>query len=237
MATHRSILAWKIPWTEDPGRLQSMGSQRVVHYLGTKQLQQYHFVSPEEKYQEKYLNSSESQDNNETNRSCQILNPFHQKSSESTDTLAFKNTVWSSFVIKKGFLRSSNFHPDLANMFKYPEPLFISHPFQTYVFALGLASELFFQKISLSYLVSQQVLLLLIPSFSPYWVYLLLFSLEFGIYCLFHCILMRFSSSKVCGNPPFFQCQLYKVGLYYLILYPVIPTSSVSVSLTSSFCF
>ena len=27
--THSSILAWKIPWTEEPGRLQSMGSQRV----------------------------------------------------------------------------------------------------------------------------------------------------------------------------------------------------------------
>ena len=31
MATHSSILAWRIPWTEDPGRLQSMGSQRVGH--------------------------------------------------------------------------------------------------------------------------------------------------------------------------------------------------------------
>ena len=31
MATHSSILAWRIPWTEDPGRLQSMGSQRVRH--------------------------------------------------------------------------------------------------------------------------------------------------------------------------------------------------------------
>ena len=29
MAAHSSILAWKIPWTEEPGRLQSMGSQRV----------------------------------------------------------------------------------------------------------------------------------------------------------------------------------------------------------------
>ena len=29
MATHSSVLAWKIPWTEKPGRLQSMGSQRV----------------------------------------------------------------------------------------------------------------------------------------------------------------------------------------------------------------
>ena len=31
MAPHSSTLAWKIPWTEDPGRLQSMGSQRVRH--------------------------------------------------------------------------------------------------------------------------------------------------------------------------------------------------------------
>ena len=29
MATHSSILAWRIPWTEEPGRLQSMGSPRV----------------------------------------------------------------------------------------------------------------------------------------------------------------------------------------------------------------
>ena len=31
MATHSSILAWDIPWTEEPSRLQSMGSQRVRH--------------------------------------------------------------------------------------------------------------------------------------------------------------------------------------------------------------
>ena len=31
MATHFSILAWRIPWTEKPGGLQSMGSQRVGH--------------------------------------------------------------------------------------------------------------------------------------------------------------------------------------------------------------
>ena len=31
VATHPSILAWKIPWTEEPGRLQSMGSLRVGH--------------------------------------------------------------------------------------------------------------------------------------------------------------------------------------------------------------
>ena len=31
MATHSSTLVWKIPWTEEPGRLQSMGLQRVGH--------------------------------------------------------------------------------------------------------------------------------------------------------------------------------------------------------------
>ena len=31
MATHSCILAWEIPWTEEPGGLQSMGSQRVRH--------------------------------------------------------------------------------------------------------------------------------------------------------------------------------------------------------------
>ena len=35
MATHSSILVWEIPWTEEPGRLQSMGLQRVRHGLVT----------------------------------------------------------------------------------------------------------------------------------------------------------------------------------------------------------
>ena len=38
MATHSSILAWKIPWTEEPGRLQSTGSQRVGHDWATSLL-------------------------------------------------------------------------------------------------------------------------------------------------------------------------------------------------------
>ena len=37
MASHSSILVWEIPWSEEPGRLQSMGSQRVGHDLATKQ--------------------------------------------------------------------------------------------------------------------------------------------------------------------------------------------------------
>ena len=37
MATHSGVLAWKIPWTEDPDRLQSMGLQRVRYNLAAKQ--------------------------------------------------------------------------------------------------------------------------------------------------------------------------------------------------------
>ena len=40
MATHSSILAWRIPWIEGPGRLQSMGSPRVRHDGMTEQQQQ-----------------------------------------------------------------------------------------------------------------------------------------------------------------------------------------------------
>ena len=37
LATHSGILAWRIPWTEEPGGLQSMSSQRIGHDLATKQ--------------------------------------------------------------------------------------------------------------------------------------------------------------------------------------------------------
>ena len=41
MATHSNILAWEIPWTEEPGGLQLLGLQRVEHELTTKQQQQF----------------------------------------------------------------------------------------------------------------------------------------------------------------------------------------------------
>ena len=37
MATHSNVLAWRLPWSEEPGGLQSMGSQRVGHDIATKQ--------------------------------------------------------------------------------------------------------------------------------------------------------------------------------------------------------
>ena len=42
LATHSNILAWEIPGTEEPGGLQSMGSQRIGYDLGIKQQQQQH---------------------------------------------------------------------------------------------------------------------------------------------------------------------------------------------------
>ena len=45
MATHSSIHDWEIPWTEEPGGLQSTGSQRVGHELGLKQ-QALHIQTP-----------------------------------------------------------------------------------------------------------------------------------------------------------------------------------------------
>ena len=43
MATHSSTLAWKIPWTEEPGGLQSMGSLRVRHDCATDFTFTFHF--------------------------------------------------------------------------------------------------------------------------------------------------------------------------------------------------
>ena len=46
MATHSSILAWRIPWTEEPGGLQSMGSQRVRHDWQLNNNGKFYSLSP-----------------------------------------------------------------------------------------------------------------------------------------------------------------------------------------------
>ena len=45
MATHSSILAWRTPWTEGPGGLQSMGSQRVGHKLAAEHEHQHKSIN------------------------------------------------------------------------------------------------------------------------------------------------------------------------------------------------
>ena len=41
MATHSSILAWNIPWTEESGGLQTLGSQKVIYYWATAQVEHW----------------------------------------------------------------------------------------------------------------------------------------------------------------------------------------------------
>ena len=53
MAAHSSILAWRIPWTEEPGGLQSMGSQRVGHDCVTNFLFFLSFSEGKLPYQDK----------------------------------------------------------------------------------------------------------------------------------------------------------------------------------------
>ena len=60
MATHSSTLAWKIPWTEEPGRLQSMGWQRVghdwatsLHFKGGKKIKSYKILNENQRRHKK----------------------------------------------------------------------------------------------------------------------------------------------------------------------------------------
>ena len=45
MITHSNIPAWEIPWTQEPGRLQSMRSEKIGHDLVTKQQKQYDYIA------------------------------------------------------------------------------------------------------------------------------------------------------------------------------------------------
>ena len=56
MAPHSSTLAWKTPWIEEPGGLQSIGSQRVRHNLGTEHAHKH--LSEEEDKKEEDVSSS-----------------------------------------------------------------------------------------------------------------------------------------------------------------------------------
>ena len=71
MATHSSIPAWEIPWTEEPGRLQSIGSQRIRQDLGIKQQQCMFFFNHNRK-RERLKQIEESDINSEGRRKCQV---------------------------------------------------------------------------------------------------------------------------------------------------------------------
>ena len=55
MATHSSMLAWRIPWTEEPHVLQFIGLQRVEHNLATTQQQQLMILASLSRFCERYV--------------------------------------------------------------------------------------------------------------------------------------------------------------------------------------
>ena len=61
MTTHSSILAWRIPWTEEPGRLQSMALQRVGHDWTTTILTFFHFHSMTSRHYMSFTSSEPTQ--------------------------------------------------------------------------------------------------------------------------------------------------------------------------------
>ena len=55
MATHSNILAWEIPWAEEPGELQSTESERIKHCLVTKQQQEQTHISVKRRFMSRHL--------------------------------------------------------------------------------------------------------------------------------------------------------------------------------------
>ena len=99
MATHSSILAWRIPWTGEPGRLQSMGSQRVRYDWATS----LHFgkILWRRKWQSTpVLLSGKSQGQ----RSLVSCSPWSRKESDTTERLHFTYQKYNFFFWKEIYI-------------------------------------------------------------------------------------------------------------------------------------
>ena len=73
METHSSILAWRIPWTEEPGGLQSMGSQRVGLLWREKHIQHCLQDNPTINFQEKLFLNNNNNKTHKTHKERQLL--------------------------------------------------------------------------------------------------------------------------------------------------------------------
>ena len=109
MTTCSSILAWRTSWTEEPGRLQSMGSQRIGHGWATEQQQQSILMLI---YGLIYVRSGECP----ICTSCTCEREF----AESTDS--FVAMLWELFLVNLNSLFSGHLHPIFIfpNEFRYP---------------------------------------------------------------------------------------------------------------------
>ena len=101
MATHSSILAWKIPRTEDPGRLHSLGSQRVRHNWATWLS---HTNNPRY-YQDAQSTTGEPSWGPQVHRDCEILSSFHFKAPTSYCSRNEKTSEKEGRICGEGSLR------------------------------------------------------------------------------------------------------------------------------------
>ena len=85
MATHSSTLAWKIPWVEEPGRLQSMGSRRVRHDWATS-LSLFTFMHWRRKWQPTPVFLPEESQGQKSLVGCRL---WGRKESDTTEQLHF----------------------------------------------------------------------------------------------------------------------------------------------------
>ena len=139
MATHSIILAWKIPWTEKPGRLQSMGLQRVIHDWETS-LSLFTFIFwllsstqtemknwQEEKGDWRYilLHKRENKESTAFTEQKDML-PYHVEKCQCRNKGANNYVVFiwgSSLLILSGVqhARTSHEHKDYSEMFRWKE--------------------------------------------------------------------------------------------------------------------
>ena len=78
MAIHSSAIAWRIPWTEELGRLQSMGSQRAGHDWATERLSDFTFTFPHQAG-EKTVYNQECQRGHSTKTQLRIISRPHEQ--------------------------------------------------------------------------------------------------------------------------------------------------------------
>ena len=115
MATHSSILAWRIPWTEDPGRLQSTGSQTVVH--DWSDLAHTHC---------NYNKLSEGKHNEERNGKIQKKRNIWRRNSNiwNTNSLAEVNRRWNAKdKVKLNMKKNRNQWRDLWDIKRFSIPV------------------------------------------------------------------------------------------------------------------
>ena len=113
MATHSSILAWRIPWTEEPGGLQSMESPRVGHNLATEHAKKRHqracslsLSFRQGRTQQEGVTGQPEREASAGNQTGQHLNLGLTSPRNCKNEIAFKGTQSLVFLL---------WHPELTN--------------------------------------------------------------------------------------------------------------------------